>query len=155
MITTKYRKPPLVLGMALIVIAVILNVLIFRQSDAQQFKPSTKIITGEPITYLVLQNHTKIAPTKDSNGGADINLIIKGLIRCESNGNSKAIGDNGKAKGILQFHQGTFDKFGSLYNLPHDNIWDSDQQITIAKRMIEDGLIFHWRNCAKSLSLLK
>ncbi len=132
---------------------------VFNLVYSQQSNPSTIRQPAEtPITYLEARNHTKITPTESStrsdNLKGDINLIIKGLIKCESGGNEKAIGDNGKAKGILQFHQGTFDKFGSFYNLPHDNIWDKDQQIAIAKRMIENGLIFHWRNCAKSLSLL-
>ena len=34
-----------------------------------------------------------------------LDVLIKALIQVETNGNPKAIGDNGDAKGILQIHQ--------------------------------------------------
>jgi len=37
---------------------------------------------------------------------ADVNKLIDALVRVESNGKASAVGDNGKAFGILQIHAG-------------------------------------------------
>lgn len=72
--------------------------------------------------------------------------IIACLIRYESSGNQEAIGDSGKAKGILQFHQPTFQRYCvKKYNY-HDNIWDPEIQIGCAKEMLRENPdnIYHW-----------
>lgn len=67
----------------------------------------------------------------------------------------KVLDTNGKySYGLLMFQRGTFDFFGEKYGLQHDDIYSRKQQLEIAKRMIEDGLIYHWRNCAKKQGLI-
>lgn len=41
-----------------------------------------------------------------STYGADVNRLIDGLVRVESNGRANVVGDQGKAIGILQIHDG-------------------------------------------------
>lgn len=72
--------------------------------------------------------------------------ILDCLIGHESQGDGEAVGDNGLAKNVLQFHEGTFNEFKNKYGLSWlewDNTW---HQIVLADKMlIEDmGLIKHW-----------
>lgn len=136
------------------------NILISRSFDTQQlFMPYTKNDGGKLIIELESIYHFNLKETKTTKmvvlavaEDNKLNDLIERLILCESRGNEKAIGDNGKAFGILQFHQGTFDKFGSLYNLCHDNIWNPNQQREIAKKMLENGGWKHWTNCYLKIS---
>ena len=73
--------------------------------------------------------------------------LIEELIRCESGGNPEALGDDGRAHGILQFHAPTFqqycvEKYGMI-----DDIWDENIQRECCDRMIIDGGLRHW-SCA-------
>ena len=70
--------------------------------------------------------------------GIDEMRFIK-LIQCESGFNEKAIGDKGKAFGLLQFHRPTFDLYcqGEYTN--------SKDQIRCAAKMISQNLgSIHW-----------
>lgn len=70
--------------------------------------------------------------------------VIACLIFYESSGNPNALGDNGLAHGILQFHEPTFKGFCvDKYGLP-DDIWNEDVQMDCCDRMISDGRIDHW-----------
>jgi hypothetical protein len=72
--------------------------------------------------------------------------IINCLIRYESGGNPEALGDSGRAKGILQFHESTFNQYCvERYNFVN-NIWDNSIQIDCAKEMIDENWdnIYHW-----------
>lgn len=82
-----------------------------------------------------------------------IDLIIKDLIECESNGNPKAIGDNGQSFSILQFQKLTFDNFCIKKYKLADNInqiWDVEIQKECARKMLQDKLGFHW-TCYKKI----
>lgn len=64
--------------------------------------------------------------------------LLNDLIQCESGWNDKAVGDNGKAYSLLQFHRPTFDRFcEGEYENPID-------QIHCATKMISEGLESHW-----------
>jgi len=72
-------------------------------------------------------------------------------IECESNFNFLAVGDFGKARGIAQFWESTFDAYnekyfnGELeYDLPED-------QIRLMAKMFSEGEEYHW-TCWKRLS---
>lgn len=69
--------------------------------------------------------------------GIDEMRFIK-LIQCESGFNEKAIGDKGKAFGLLQFHRPTFDLYcKGEYTNPKD-------QIRCGAEMISQNLAYHW-----------
>ena len=72
--------------------------------------------------------------------------IIDCLIKYESSGNPLAVGDSGKAIGILQFHEPTFqrycvDKYGY-----YDDIWDAEIAKNCVAEMLEENInnIDHW-----------
>jgi hypothetical protein len=77
--------------------------------------------------------------------GNDFNPLIDCLIKHESNGNEYAVGDGGKAYGILQFHRRTFDAFSAKYGLTL-NYYDADDQILLAQKMLEENPknLNHW-----------
>ena len=60
------------------------------------------------------------------------------LIYCESTFDENAIGDNGKAFGLLQFHKPTFNQYceGDYYNM--------NDQLNCAAKMIKNGLSYKW-----------
>ena len=64
------------------------------------------------------------------------NTLISCLIRFESNGNPEAIGDNGKAYGILQFWQSTFNFYAEKYGLDLDYN-SAEDQIILASEMLK------------------
>ena len=68
---------------------------------------------------------------------------------CESGQKDLTILDtnNKYSYGYFMFQRATFDKYGELYNLPHDNIHSFDEQFSIAHKMIEDGGWSNWYNC--------
>lgn len=53
------------------------------------------------VGSMIMINHVKVDPRI----AEDINKLIPILIKIESNGNPNAVGDNGKAIGILQIHR--------------------------------------------------
>ena len=72
--------------------------------------------------------------------------ILDCLIGLESSGDGEAVGDNGLARNVLQFHEQTFNSFKSRYGLHRlewDNAW---HQIILADKMLEEDMdnITHW-----------
>jgi hypothetical protein len=100
--------------------------------------------TGEPLTALnTLTEDSKTEQIKlaisevASVVGID-KVGYMNLIKCESSFNPKAIGDNGKAYSLLQFHRPTFDRFcEGNYKNPKD-------QLICGAKMIKKGLSYHW-----------
>jgi hypothetical protein len=76
---------------------------------------------------------------------------FKHLIACESRWKEDAAGDSGTSLGILQFKAPTFTQFSKKYNLEsYDyDLQDPYQQMDLAARMIRDGYLSHWKNCAR------
>lgn len=139
--------------------------------------PENTPIVGENL--IILQENTVMAPkypilgTKfqslgvfSEGGGADglTGVLIatgqnRGLIEClikyESGGNIKAVGDSGKAYGILQFWRSTFDGYKKLYDLEWLEYENPVDQVILADIMLRDNLeknIRHWTvypNCYK------
>ena len=91
--------------------------------------------------------------------------ILDDLAYCESRNNPDAIGDGGRARGILQFHEGTFVGFALKYGLyPYaekeeiKNFYlDSEEQRRLAMMMLakEKEGWRHWTTCAKRIGLDK
>lgn len=69
---------------------------------------------------------------------------LEKIIMCESGGNSHATGDNGKAKGVAQFHFDTFEEMkhkAGQNNLKWEN---SDHQIKLLRWALQNGYERHW-----------
>lgn len=73
-------------------------------------------------------------------------VLIEELIECESGGNPNALGDEGKAKGVLQFHEPTFQRFCVDRYKYRDDIWDEEIQRECCAEMIEENFdnVYHW-----------
>ena len=69
--------------------------------------------------------------------GIDPVKIIK-TIECESNFNRWAVGDNGAAVSVAQYHWSTFQRYC------HGNYWVAEDQIECAVRMIAEGGARNW-----------
>jgi len=120
---------------------------------------------GGPIRLSELENPpqvivAKLGPSWSIPEGTDpkIAQVIRGLIQCESGGNEQAIGDSGRARGILQFWKSTFIYYAKKYNqFPYaedaeiENFWlDSQSQIDLAIKILnEPGGFLNWYNCSK------
>lgn len=73
--------------------------------------------------------------------------LINCLIQHESGGKTNAVGDQGRANGILQFHIPTFQHFCiEKYELAEeiDQIYNEHIQVMCADMMISEGGISHW-----------
>lgn len=65
------------------------------------------------------------------------------VARCESNFNTKAIGDGGRAYGVYQYHSPTFNSFSNLYGVTYDYRSPTDQ-IDLTGWAFSQGLDTHW-----------
>ena len=65
------------------------------------------------------------------------NPLIECLIRYESGGNPNAVGDSGRAYGILQFWQSTFNLYAEEYGLEGLVYEDPESQIILAYEMLK------------------
>lgn len=69
--------------------------------------------------------------------GVDYDLLYE-IVQCESSWNDKAVGDNGKAYSLAQFHRPTFDRFcEGEYENPFN-------QLECMAKMFSEGLQDHW-----------
>lgn len=135
---TEKEKPPLKLFIAIPIFA-----LLMFYPDASAAPNSV----SNETTLLTYQSSGQEVLKHDSNASNDVSfdgLTFKTLIKClafyESGYNQNAVGDDGLAIGILQFHQPTFDRycFGDI-NDAQDQLWCADAMLT------SDFLnVFHW-----------
>lgn len=73
---------------------------------------------------------------------------VYALILAESNGDPLAVGDNGRAIGLAQFHEDTFNWMARLYELPYqwpDDAQDPDKALRLLCAALDDGRAAHWR----------
>ena len=80
-------------------------------------------------------------------------IHFKNFISCESRWAPDAAGDSGTSLGILQFKASTFAQFSKKYGF---DVYDYDrqdpyEQMDLAVRMIRDGYLGHWKNCARKI----
>ena len=121
-------------------------------------KPNTSAIPNELEQQTVTEQKVP-AITKEQE------LWLEKLRDCESGNNPNAIGDNGLARGILQFHKKTFIKFADKYNLyPYaekaeiENFYlNSDKQERLAILILtnEKKGWRHWYKCSLKIGLDK
>lgn len=73
------------------------------------------------------------------------NNLIRCLIKYESGGDPNAVGDNGKARNVLQFWESTFDLYCEKYgaNLDYNS---AEDQIYLAYLMLKNNPqnVYHW-----------
>jgi hypothetical protein len=107
---------------------------------------------NEPLGELmIIQNNSLLTKTQ-VEGKSELLIEIEtvarnngiseqrflSLIKCESSLNKEAIGDSGRAYGLLQFHKPTFKQYceGNYYNYL--------DQLQCGASMIKSGLSYHW-----------
>lgn len=90
-------------------------------------------------------------------------IWIDSLIQCESQGreNITILDSNNKySYGIMQFQLYTFLGFGKKYGILPMEFTEAEGRLlihntyvqkAIAKEMLNDGLSYHWKNCARKI----
>lgn len=73
-----------------------------------------------------------------SLSGQNIDRLVEALVRIESNGNAAAIGDNGKAFGILQIHDVMVKDFNRITgkNYRHTDMFDEITSREVARGVL-------------------
>ncbi len=85
----------------------------------------------------------------------EVSDIISCLIYYESRGNQAAVGDNGKAIGVLQFWEKTFKSYAEKYQLDISRYNEMDQKTLAVKMLLDDPKnIYHWTTASKCLTRL-
>ena len=120
------------------------------------------------ISSIKAQSHKIAQNSSVGQNGANKGIVariptaemIELLVKCESGGNPGAIGDNGKARGVLQFHRGTLKSFAVKYGL-RTELTEADYSNTslqreVARKMIEENKnnLRHWLVCSRKQNLL-
>lgn len=106
-----------------------------------------------PKTPVVsIEDYAKKAAAENNISSAH----FRHLITCESRWREDAAGDHGTSLGILQFKAPTFAQFAKKYDLDGYDYYLQDpyQQMDLAARMISDGYLAHWKNCARKTGWL-
>lgn len=94
-----------------------------------------------PLNAFYEQPRIPLTPLPTKN-----DELINQLIECESGGNPEAIGDEGKAIGILQFHYPTFKRYCvERYDYRND-ITDPEIQYNCAREMLAENFdnVLNW-----------
>lgn len=138
-------------------ISLILTAILFTPNLAKEAEnPAEDLIKTSPEIYaleaprnpfLSLEEYAETA-AKEAKINPD---KFKGLIECESNWKETAEGDNGNSIGVLQFKKETFRQFSQKYGLHDLERQNSYNQIDLAAVMIQDGYIYHWKNCSAKI----
>ena len=112
---------------------------------AHTFSMITEDVVQEPITDDITEDIGDIAVSDELNNSE----YLMCLINCESGGNENAVGDHGKANGILQFWKSTYDLFCvNQYGFSISDYKNPETQIQCCDKMLDDGLKRHW-TCSK------
>lgn len=100
---------------------------------------SAELEITPPITKEYVQQ--QIDHFSELNG-VDPKLITR-MVECESHGSSKALGDGGRAFGILQYHKATFERHAKELgeNLDYYSVYD---QIKLGTWAIANGKATEW-----------
>ena len=86
-----------------------------------------------------------LAVLTDYDSVRDKYPFVDCIIQKESGWNPKAVGDDGKAYSLFQFHRATFDQFSAKYKMELDYYNPNDQLLLFEKMLDEDfNLIRHW-----------
>lgn len=70
--------------------------------------------------------------------------LALGVARCESEFKTTAVGDNGLAYGVYQFHQPTFKMFAKMRGTPDLEYKNTEHQVDLAMWAISKGQGNHW-----------
>ena len=97
--------------------------------------PKSIIVKQEEPKTKKITKHIKKDQKEEK---LDINKLIKALIKVESDGDSDAIGDNGKAKGILQIWPSYAKDVNRVYktDYKHDDAFDPKKAIDMTKKYL-------------------
>ena len=149
--------------MSLAVFALIVpNVILGANKGWLSWKGSLLHLRQKSISERTLEGKN---PISKEDYDPELVAWIEKLGNCESGNNPSAIGDNGLARGILQFHKKTFIEFAEKYNLyPYaekfeiENFYlDSNEQKKLAILILtneKDGWK-HWYKCSLKIGLDK
>lgn len=77
---------------------------------------------------------------------------IYSILQCESDMNHGAVGDGGRARGIAQFHRGTFDFLKSKARMEHFEYTSREDQIRLLDWSVENGYA-NWWTCYTKLKI--
>lgn len=113
---------------------------LFTLPSGLQFWSVQKVYANEKTFREVIEDYIDLyAPVYKVNP-----KIIKRVVECESNFNPEAVGDQGKAYGVAQFWQKTFDSFkkeAGIEDLEYKN-WM--HQIDLMFWAFSNGKQNHW-----------
>lgn len=122
------------------------NVEVYREEVYQEYQPYVYQITEIPEPAI--QDKIK---NKAIEYGVPAHIAL-GVARCESGFNPIAINSkdpDGGSFGLYQFQLGTWNHFRTKYGIG-DEIFNADNQIEVAIRMMSDGYYSRW-TCYRKL----
>lgn len=65
---------------------------------------------------------------------ADLDRLVPLIIAAESSGNPKAVGDNGKARGLMQIQRATWETFSGY---PWSDAFDEGKNVQVGRKILE------------------
>lgn len=80
---------------------------------------------------------------KAKEAGLNERTLLR-VAECESNFRIDAVGDNGLARGLWQYHRPTFDLFGKQSGMEGLDYYDWQDQTTLTVWAFRTGKAYHW-----------
>lgn len=112
--------------------------------------PSSPVLAVSSVgTVQTKSQVAERAATIAKNYNLDVGVFVATLI-CESNLVHNAVGDNGLARGVAQFHESTFDHFAVLSGFSGLSYLDMESQLNLMAWAWSNGLQSHW-SCYKQV----
>lgn len=106
----------------------------FDPQSSPEATPERKMLGVEKIKDLIRQYSTQYAVSYEE---------MRRVMMCESQGNPNAVGDNGRAYGLFQFWENTFNLFAK--DLGEKLEWKNpEHQIKLASWAFSVGKQTHW-----------
>lgn len=105
------------------------------------------MIVGKDMVIDEIKHHTpNLEPKTDT---LDYNAIIEKLSILESGNNPNAIGDNGKAYGVLQFHAIAVHEHNQQFktNYTHKDAFNAELSKLICYNLLKKGAEMHLEKC--------
>ena len=118
----------------LIMITFVLTLCLFITNPLQIAQAEQSITTEYSTTELI----KKYAQVYNVNS-----KVMLAMMRCESSGNQSAIGDGGRAKGLYQYHTGTWERIEKKLDKDMD-INSEHDQIHMTAYALSQGMGSQW-----------
>lgn len=107
-------------------------ILSFQRKEIRHWSHAAKRMLQLALTVLLLSVSTT---ARAELSGAALDALLPKIVAAESSGFARAIGDNGKARGLMQIQRPTWERFSGY---SWEEAFDPGKNLQVGRRILED-----------------